>query len=128
MYGPARGGRASALKYPVGAVEDVRSEGRRVIEVQGRRIGVVSVGDRFFAVRDRCPHRGAPLCEGTLGGTLLPSEPDDYVYGLEGRVIRCPWHGWEFDLATGRSVFEPDRVAVKVYDVTVEDGIVTLHV
>lgn len=116
------------MKYPVGAAEDVRSEGRRVIEVQGRRIGVVSVGDRFFAVRDRCPHRGAPLCEGTLGGTLLPSEPDDYVYGLEGRVIRCPWHGWEFDLATGRSVFEPDRVAVKVYDVTVEDGIVTLHV
>ncbi len=47
---------------------------------------------------------------------------------MDGRVLRCPWHGWEFDLVTGRSLFEPSRVRVKVYQVIVEDGDVILNV
>lgn len=115
------------MEYQVGTAEELREEGCRVVSVQGRSIGILSVGDDFFAVRNKCPHRGAPLCEGTVAGTFLPSAPHDYVYGLEKRVIRCPWHGWEFDLTTGQSVFEPEQVRVKVYEVTVDDGIVTLH-
>jgi nitrite reductase (NADH) small subunit len=116
------------LEYRVGSVEELRDEGCRVIEVQGRRIGVLSVDGRIYAVRNQCPHMGAPLCEGRIGGTFLPSDPHDYVYGMDNRVIRCPWHGWEFDLTTGRSLLEPDKVRVKVYPVTVEDGVVILHV
>jgi nitrite reductase (NADH) small subunit len=84
------------------------------------------VDDEFFAVRNKCPHRGAPLCEGTVGGTFLTSRPNEYVFGMENRVLRCPWHGWEFDLRTGRSLFQPDEVRVKTYRVTVEDGVVFL--
>jgi 3-phenylpropionate/trans-cinnamate dioxygenase ferredoxin subunit len=51
---------------------------------------------------------------------MLPSAVGEFRYGLEGRIIRCPWHGWEFDLTTGKSVFKPDRVKLKVYPVTVE--------
>jgi nitrite reductase (NADH) small subunit len=40
---------------------------------------------------------------------MLPSEPGTFVYGLQNRVIRCPWHNWEFDLVTGRSLFTNDR-------------------
>ncbi len=98
-----------------------------MVDVDGRRIGVLSVGDEFFAVRDRCPHRGAPVCEGIVGGTLVASPPHEYVYGRHDRVLRCPWHGWEFDLDTGRSLLEPDRVGVKTYEVTVRDGTVVLH-
>jgi 3-phenylpropionate/trans-cinnamate dioxygenase ferredoxin subunit len=42
-------------------------------------------------------------------------------------VIRCPWHGWEFDLDTGRSLLEPDRIGVKVYRVTVDEDTVVVH-
>jgi nitrite reductase/ring-hydroxylating ferredoxin subunit len=42
-------------------------------------------------------------------------------------VIRCPWHGWEFDLESGRSLFEPRRFGLKTYAVTEDDGQVILH-
>jgi nitrite reductase (NADH) small subunit len=115
------------MQHRVGTVADVRREGCRVVELDGRSIGVISVGEEFFAVHDRCPHMGASMCAGTLGGTFVPSQPHELVYGRHDQVIRCPWHGWEFDLATGRSLLEPRRVGLKTYAVTVEDGHVVLH-
>lgn len=115
------------MDHRIGSVEDVRREGCRVVEVGSRRIGVISAGDTFYAIHDRCPHKGADMCQGTVGGTLVASAPHELVYGMADSVIRCPWHGWEFDLATGRSLLEPDRVGLKTFSVTVEDGIVILH-
>ena len=86
---------------------------------------VLNAGGRFFALRDTCPHQGGPLCKGTLGATMLPSKPLEYVVGLEDLVLRCPWHGWEFRIDTGRALFDP-KTRVKVYPVQVEDGNVVL--
>jgi 3-phenylpropionate/trans-cinnamate dioxygenase ferredoxin subunit len=115
------------MRHSVGTVADVRSDGCRVIDIDGRRVGVISVDDEFFAVYDRCPHMGAPMCAGTVCGTLVAAGAHEFVYGRHDRVIRCPWHGWEFDLETGRSLLEPKRVGVKTYPVTVEDGMVIVH-
>jgi 3-phenylpropionate/trans-cinnamate dioxygenase ferredoxin subunit len=125
MDGSSAGGR---VRYRVDSIEDWRDGSCRVVTVRGRRIGVLRVGEDFFALRNKCPHRGAPLCEGTVSGTFLPSRPNEYVYGMMNTVLRCPWHGWEFDLRTGRSLFQPDEVSVKTYPVTVEDGEVFVHV
>jgi 3-phenylpropionate/trans-cinnamate dioxygenase ferredoxin subunit len=125
VWGHSSGRRC--VRFRVGSVDELRREGCRVVTVHGRRIGVLSVDDEFFAVRNKCPHKGAPLCEGTVAGTFVPSGPHEYVYGMENRVLRCPWHGWEFDLTTGRSLFQPDDVKVKVYPVTVEGDEVILH-
>ena len=62
-----------------------------------------------------------------LGGTLVASAPQEFVYGRHERVLRCPWHGWEFDLESGRSLFEPRRVGLRVFLVTCEDGQVVVH-
>ena len=115
------------MKVRVGAAEEVRREGCRVVDVGGRPVGIISVGSEFFAVSDRCPHMGASMCAGSLGGTLLPAEPHEYLYGMADRVIRCPWHGWEFDLATWRSLLEPRRYGLKTYQVTEDDGQLILH-
>jgi nitrite reductase (NADH) small subunit len=115
------------VDHPVGSVEELRRERCRVVQIDGQRIGVISVGTEFYAVRDRCPHRGADMCQGSVSGTLVASAPQDYVYGSHNQVIRCPWHGWEFDLVTGRSLLEPDRVGLKVYPVTIDDDTVILH-
>jgi nitrite reductase (NADH) small subunit len=120
----ARGG---FVEVRVGAAEDVRRDGCRVVQVHGHPVGVISVGDEFFAVADRCPHMGAAMCTGSLGGTFVPSDPQELVYGMDQGVIRCPWHGWEFDLATGRSLLEPRRYGLKTYRVTQDDGQVVLH-
>lgn len=95
---------------------------RRIVEVDGRSIGVFNVGGRYYALRNACPHQGAPLCRGSLHGTAAPSAPGEYVWERAGEVLRCPWHGWEFDITTGRSLFNPHRTRVRRYDVTVDDG------
>lgn len=115
------------MQHPVGPVDEVRHDGCRLVDVNGRVIGVISVGDTFYAVYDRCPHMGASMCQGTVSGTFVPAAPHELVYGKHDQVIRCPWHGWEFDLETGRSLLEPERIGLKTYPVTVEDGVVVLH-
>jgi 3-phenylpropionate/trans-cinnamate dioxygenase ferredoxin subunit len=115
------------VEVPVGSVDEVRRDGCRMVEVNGRPVGVISVGQEFFAIHDRCPHMGASMCTGSVSGTFLPAGAHELVYGMEDRVIRCPWHGWEFDLESGRSLLEPERVGLKTYRVTQHDGQVVLH-
>ena len=98
---------------------------RRIVEVEGRSIGVFNVGGAFYALRNTCPHQGAPLCEGSVQGTALPSRPGEHRWARDGEILRCPWHGWEFDLTTGRSIFNPHRTRVKRYEVTVDPGVET---
>jgi nitrite reductase/ring-hydroxylating ferredoxin subunit len=106
--------------HHIASVEDLERSGRVVARVGGREIGVLAGPDgRLVAVRNRCPHHGAPLCLGTLRERTTGTPG---CYALSGRlVLRCPWHGWEFDVDTGRCVDEPSMRAA-VYPVLVEDG------
>jgi nitrite reductase (NADH) small subunit len=108
--------------HVVGPASEIAPGGRKIVEVAGRSIGVFNVDGVFYALRNACPHQGAPLCMGSVKGTAEASRPGEYVWGREGRILRCPWHGWEFDLATGQSVFNPHRTRVRSYRVTVEDA------
>ena len=98
---------------------------RRSVDVRGRSVCVLNVDGRLYAVRNVCPHQGASLCRGTVGATMVTSRPLEYVVGLENLVLRCPWHGWEFRIDTGVSLFDP-KIRVKVYPVAVEDGDIVL--
>ncbi len=96
--------------------------GERVIrDVAGVSIGVFNVGGRFYAVENRCPHRGGALCRGRVTGTTLPTSDFEYVYGREGEILRCAWHGWEFEIESGRSLVDP-HVRARTYPVEVTDG------
>jgi nitrite reductase/ring-hydroxylating ferredoxin subunit len=94
---------------------------RKLIEVGGRSIGVFNVGGAYYAVRNRCPHQGGPLCQGRQFAPLSAAAPGDYHRGPDGMIIRCPWHGWEFDVRTGRSWCDPERTRVKAYPVAVRE-------
>lgn len=109
-------------RYIVGTVDDIPPGSRKVILVNGREIGVFNVNGEFFAVLNRCPHQGGPLCSGRQTGFLVAPTPGDYQLSRPGEVIRCPWHGWEFDLRSGQSWCEPSKVRVRRYDVSVESG------
>lgn len=78
------------------------------------------MGGRFFALRNRCPHQGGPLCRGRLFGRLDSSRPGEYTYDDDRYLLECPWHGWEFDLETGQSWFDPARTRVRRYPVSLE--------
>jgi len=110
--------------YRVGLVEDFVLGKPRPVEVAGRVITVVRTEGGVFALGASCPHMGGPLCVGSMHGTMLPSDPDEYVYGQDGDVIRCPWHGYEFSIRTGESIAGAVRGAVPVYQVEVRDDVV----
>ncbi len=107
-------------RHIVGHVSDIAVGTCKIVEVEGRSIGVFNVNGAFYALRNSCPHELAPLCRGLITGTTLPSQPGEYIWAREGEIIRCPWHGWEFDITTGKSIFNPHRMRVKTYKVTVE--------
>ena len=107
-------------RYIVCKASELPEGARKIIDAGGRSIGVFNVHGNYYALRNICPHQFAPLCLGQVTGTTLPSQVGEYIYGREGEIVRCPWHGWEFDILTGRSIFNPHQVRVKTYDVTVE--------
>ncbi len=100
---------------------DVEPGGRVIRNVDGLSVGVFNVHGRFYALHNRCPHTGGALCEGPVGGTSAATPEFGYAYEREGEILRCAWHGWEFEIATGRSLVDP-RIRARTYPVEVEDG------
>jgi len=94
----------------------------KIIEAGSIEIGVYNVKGEFYALHNKCPHRGAPLCEGRITGLMTGPEPGEYQIDRHGEIIRCPWHGYEFDITTGEFVLEPRTVRSMTYDVTVESA------
>lgn len=108
-------------RHVVAEVREIPPGQRLIVEIAGRSIGVFNVNGRFYAVRNSCPHQGGQLCLGATVGLAIAERPGEIRYIREGEILRCPWHGWEFDLATGRSVFDPTRTRVKSYPVEIEE-------
>ena len=104
----------------VGRVSEFPAGERRIVQAAGRSIGVFNVHGTYYALRNSCPHQAAPLCLGAIKGMTLPSKPGEYHWARDGEILRCPWHGWEFDLRTGQSWFNPGRTRVRLYQVSVE--------
>ncbi len=109
-------------RHVVATVDQIPAGERLVVTVEGREIGIFNVGGEYLAVGNRCPHEGASLCKGRLTGVIEASEPGSYRVSRRGEMVRCPWHGWEFDLRTGRSWCDPSRTKVKSYELKVEPG------
>jgi nitrite reductase/ring-hydroxylating ferredoxin subunit len=99
--------------------------GDRVIaDVGGVEIAVFNVNGEYHAIANYCVHAGGPLCEGELTGChRIDPETMTWEYEAEGSHVQCPWHGWAFDVESGRSV-DDERYAVPTYDTVVEDGVV----
>jgi 3-phenylpropionate/trans-cinnamate dioxygenase ferredoxin subunit len=107
-------------RYIVASVDEIPPGERRIVEIAGRSIGVFNVNGEFYALRNRCPHQGGPLCSGPVAGFMSSTSPGEYTLSRQGEILRCPWHGWEFDIRTGQSWFDPRRVRVRSYDVMLE--------
>lgn len=107
-------------KYTVCRVEELPPGARTIREFNGLSIGVFNVGGTFYALLNRCPHKAAPLCRGRVTGLVTAPAPREFVMERDGEIVRCPWHGWEFDITTGQSVFNPHRVRTRSFPVSVE--------
>jgi 3-phenylpropionate/trans-cinnamate dioxygenase ferredoxin subunit len=109
-------------KHVVAAADEIPPGGRKLIEVKGRAIVIFNLSGDYYALNNRCPHKGGSLCHGRLTGLVESSAPGEYRYSRRGEIIRCPWHGWEFDIRTGRSHCDPQTLRARNYSISVEPG------
>jgi nitrite reductase/ring-hydroxylating ferredoxin subunit len=98
MEGDPRGVRVAAVgRVPPGT--------GAIVSAEGATLAIFNVGGTYHAIDNACPHRGGPLGEGDL----------------RGKVVTCPWHGWDWDVTTGANVNNPG-VRIGCYPVTVSEG------
>ena len=110
----------------VGELGDFAEGGHRVLRVDAFELGIFRQGDRLVAYENHCPHDGGPVCQ----GKVIPRVEEELAPDQTSRGLRfsrkhnivCPWHGWEFDLKTGRSWCDPARTRVKSFAVSVAGG------
>lgn len=110
---------ASHVVAPVGAIPPGT---RRLVLVNEREIVVFNLGGTFYALANRCPHLGGSLNDGIQTGIVEAPEPGVYQETRKGEMIKCPWHGWGFDIRSGRSWCDPSRFAVRQYPASVRSG------
>jgi nitrite reductase (NADH) small subunit len=110
-------------EHIVGPIADFPVGSHRVVMIRNVQIGVFNVDGTLHALPNVCPHQFGPLCAGTVNGTMACSAATDWKFEWvrEGEIVTCPWHGIEFDIATGKSLSSP-RLRVRTYPVAVEDG------
>ncbi|WP_102264452.1 Rieske (2Fe-2S) protein [Mesobacillus jeotgali] len=117
------------MKYTVCKAEELKTGQMKAFTVDRKSIVVIrSQNGEVYALRNVCPHKGPALSDGSLDGTCLASEPGEYNLEKVGEVLKCPWHNWEFDIKTGCSLFDPENVRVKTFDVLEEEGTVFVQV
>ena len=99
------------------AASDAPAPGEiRIVEVGRHRIGLFRVADEFYALADRCPHRGAPLCSAGEVATPIEGASNALTVGAPLSVVRCPWHKWDFQIKTGQCEVDP-HLRVRRYTV-----------
>ena len=109
-------------RHVVARAGEIPPGSRKLVNIRGRDIGVFNHEGEYFALLNRCPHQGAELCKGTLVGLVTSGAPGRFDYSRPGEMLKCPWHGWEYDIRTGQSWCDPNDTRVKAYEVTVEPG------
>ncbi|MFO0950948.1 MAG: Rieske 2Fe-2S domain-containing protein [Isosphaeraceae bacterium] len=92
-------------------LEELPPGGKKEVEHGGRIFALFNVGGVISAIDGVCPHQGGPLADGAL----------------EGTTVTCPWHGWQFDVCTGKTPLGP-RIKQAVYGVKVEGQDVLVEV
>ncbi len=93
------------------------------VTVEGKEVALFNVDGRYYAVGGHCPHRSGPLARGKI--ELVPGTEGSgtTVPGTTGSVwaVRCPLHGWLFELETGKCLTHPSA-SIPCFPVRCEGG------
>jgi nitrite reductase/ring-hydroxylating ferredoxin subunit len=113
-------------RWHVGTLARLEEDERLFADVDGREVCVFRTPGGLRAYENHCAHLGGPVCQGKLVPKVT-AVLDDVQAVVEERFdrdqmrIACPWHGWEFDLDTGRSVIDR-RVRLRRFEVVEDQG------
>ena len=113
-------------RYHIGPESLVPEETGLLARVGGVEIGVFRVGEAYKAYENVCLHQGGPVCSGVVIGKVEQVLRDDMTVAFERESteelhVICPWHGWEYDLATGECATDR-RLRLRPFEVELVDG------
>jgi nitrite reductase/ring-hydroxylating ferredoxin subunit len=111
-----------ARRHVVAAAADIAPGTVKLVECAGRDIGIFNLAGAFYAILSKCPHEGASLCKGKIVRRVESDEPGRYRVIAGSEMIRCPWHGWQYDIRTGQSWCDAGNIALRRYAVSIETG------
>ena len=106
------------MSTDVGAVQDFPEGQVKVVSIGRTEIGIIRWNGAIYAVGAICAHQGGPICRGVLARRLTGMKPGDMRVQDGAPVIACPWHGWEFDVATGEAIWD-SSLRIRTYPVDV---------
>jgi nitrite reductase/ring-hydroxylating ferredoxin subunit len=109
-------------KFVVAPADALPPGTQRRVVLDGKAIAIFNVDGTFRALRDVCPHQGGELSAGTVVRSVTATAPGCYEVDAARALVKCPWHGWEFDLETGQSWCDPVRQRTRPYAVAVVPG------
>ncbi len=117
----------SGQRFTVCHRDELKPGERRIVDDGKQGIGVFNVDGKFYAIKNVCPHAGAELCRGTIHATHKPSDVGEFAPAYHGRILRCPWHGWEFDVVSGKGLYDRNgRVATYVVEIDEAGNVVVV--
>ena len=109
-------------KHAICNVEELPEGTHLVKQITERMsVGVYNIDGSLVAFRNHCPHAGAPVCEGTVSGAILCDENFERHLAHDGKILKCPWHAWEFLLPEGVTLTKPVYRLIK-HPVVIEEG------
>lgn len=109
-------------RFVVARASDLAPGERRCVTAGSREIALFNVGGAYYALANKCPHESGPLSAGTIVGLSTADVPGQYRLERPGEFVRCPWHGWEFEIRSGQSYVDPGSTRVRTFDAHVEPG------
>ncbi len=113
------------MSVDVGALGDFTENAVRVVSAGGQEIGIVRWRDAVFAISTVCTHQSGPVCQGILSPRLVGGGPG--AIELEDTpVLACPWHGWEYDVRSGRALLD-HRYRLRTWPARVVNGRVVVE-
>ncbi|KAA3447377.1 2Fe-2S ferredoxin [Mesorhizobium sp. SARCC-RB16n] len=109
---------APALTFACKAAE-VAVGKPRIVTIGRIRVGIFQLADGYAALLNICPHRAGQLCEGPISGTTRQTDNTEFVYERAGELIRCAWHGWEFDIRSGKCLVD-EKLRARTFPIHVD--------
>jgi len=116
-------GTSAPLRHLAGRSDSIPDNGRLVIDIGDRTVGIFRVGGRLHAYENTCPHQGGPVCQ----GLIIPAVREvvnekqvstGYRFDESDMRIVCPWHGYEFSIETGS---HPAKASIRLKRVPVDE-------
>ncbi|MCG8603441.1 Rieske 2Fe-2S domain-containing protein [bacterium] len=83
----------------------------KVVEAKDRQIAIHNVDGAYYATDNVCGHKGGPLGDGDL----------------DGKIVTCPWHGWEYDVTTGENTWDPN-IKVAIFEVQLKEDEIQIKI